>query len=98
MSIAVTEDGQVVSWGNENAVDIFASKVKKEKIKEVKSNIQTGMALTKDGRVISLAKKETAFDKVPEEIQGKVEKIASDGQSCRGCFERWNNKCVGKQP
>ena len=76
MSIAVTEDGQVVSWGNENAVDIFASKVKKEKIKEVKSNIQTGMALTKDGRVISLAKKETAFDKVPAEIQGKVEKIA----------------------
>ena len=32
MSIAVTEDGQVVSWGNENAVDIFAAKVKKDKI------------------------------------------------------------------
>ena len=76
VSIAVTEDGEVVSWGNENAVDISPSKVKKEKVQEVKSNIQTGMALTKDGRVISLAKKETVFDKVPEEIQGKVKKIA----------------------
>ena len=76
MSIVVTEDGQVVSWGNENAVDISPSKVKNEKIKEVKANIQTGMALTKDGRVIVLGKKETALDKIPEEIQGKVEKIA----------------------
>lgn len=75
-SIVVTEDGEVVSWGNENAVDISPSKVKDEKVKEVKTNIQTGIALTEDGRVVSLAKKETAFDKVPEEIQGKVEKIA----------------------
>ena len=96
MSIAVTEDGKVVSWGNENAVDISTAKVSDEKIQEVKTNIQTGIALTKDGRVISLAKRDTALDKVPEEIQGKVEKIALTDKAAAavlkdGTVKVWGN-------
>ena len=66
VSVVVTEDGKVVSWGNTSAVDISTANVKDEKVKEVKANIQTAIALTKDGKVISLAKKETALDNVPE--------------------------------
>ena len=96
VSIAVTEDGKIVSWGNENAVDISAAKVADEDIQEVKINIQTGIALTTDGRVISLAKRETAFDKIPEEIQGKVEKLALTDKAAAvvlkdGTVKVWGN-------
>lgn len=76
VSVVVTEDGKVVSWGNTSAVDISTANVKDEKVKEVKANIQTAIALTKDGKVISLAKKETALDNVPEEVQGKAVDIS----------------------
>ena len=64
--------------------------------KEVKANIQTAIALTKDGKVISLAKKETALDNVPEEIQGKVEKIALTDKAAAavlkdGTVKVWGN-------
>ena len=86
----------VVSWGNTSAVDISTANVKDEKVKEVKANIQTAIALTKDGKVISLAKKETALDNVPEEIQGKVEKIALTDKAAAavlkdGTVKVWGN-------
>ncbi len=78
------------------AVDISTANVKDEKVKEVKANIQTAIALTKDGKVISLAKKETALDNVPEEIQGKVEKIALTDKAAAavlkdGTVKVWGN-------
>lgn len=96
ISIVVTEDGEVISWGNENAVDISTAKVEDEKIQEVKTNIQTGIALTTDGRVISLAKRDTAIDEVPKEIQGKVEKIALTDKAAAavlkdGSIKVWGN-------
>ena len=96
VSVVVTEDGKVVSWGNTSAVDISTANVKDEKVKEVKANIQTAIALTKDGKVISLAKKETALDNVPEEIQGKVEKIALTDKAAAavlkdGTVKVWGN-------
>ena len=97
VSVVVTEDGKVVSWGNTSAVDISTANVKDEKVKEVKANIQTAIALTKDGKVISLAKKETALDNVPEEIQGKVEKIALTDKAAASCIKRWYCKSLGKQ-
>ena len=62
--------------GNENAVDIVASKAKDENVKLVRTNISTGLALTEDGRLIPLAKRETAFDAVPDEIQGRIQDFA----------------------
>ena len=96
ISIVVTEDGEVISWGNENAVDISTAKVEDEKIQEVKTNIQTGIALTTDGRVISLAKRDTAIDEVPKEIQGKIEKIALTDKAAAavlkdGSIKVWGN-------
>ena len=86
----------MISWGNENAVDISTAKVEDEKIQEVKTNIQTGIALTTDGRVISLAKRDTAIDEVPKEIQGKVEKIALTDKAAAavlkdGSIKVWGN-------
>ena len=76
VSIVVLEDGSLVTWGNENAVDIVASKAKDENVKLVRTNISTGLALTEDGRLIPLAKRETAFDAVPDEIQGRIQDFA----------------------
>ena len=75
VSIVVLEDGSLVTWGNENAVDIVASKAKDENVKLVRTNISTGLALTEDGRLIPLAKRETAFDAVPDEIQGRIQDL-----------------------
>lgn len=52
VSVVVTEDGKVVSWGNTSAVDISTANVKDEKVKEVKANIQTAIALRKDMQMI----------------------------------------------
>lgn len=81
VSVVVTEDGKVTAWGNENTVDIVASKVKDEKVKDVALNIQTGLALTEDGKVFPLAKRETAFDAIPDEIQGDVKSLAMTDKS-----------------
>ena len=54
----------------------MASKAKDENVKLVRTNISTGLALTEDGRLIPLAKRETAFDAVPDEIQGRIQDFA----------------------
>lgn len=76
MSTAVTEDGNLYAWGNQNAVDISPYKAKGEDVKSVAMNIQTGLALTEDGKVIPLASRATVFDGVPDSIQGKVKSLA----------------------
>ena len=95
MSIVVLEDGSITAWGNENAVDIVASKAKDENVKEVKTNIQTGLALTEDGKLIPLAKRETAFDAIPDEIQGKVKDFVLTDKTAFALLEDGTIECWG---
>lgn len=95
VSIVVLEDGSVVKWGNENAIDVVTSKVKDEKVKSVKTNIQTGLALTEDGKLIPMAKRETAFDAIPEEIQGKVKDFALTDKTAFALLEDGTLACWG---
>ena len=95
VSVVVLEDGSVVKWGNENAVDIVDSKAKGENVKLVRVNIQTGLALTEDGKLIPLAKRATAFDAVPDEIQGKVKDIVLTDKTALALLEDGSIVCWG---
>lgn len=96
VSVVVTEDGQIVKWGNENTVDISPARALDENVKSVSINLQTAIALTEDGKVIPLAKRETAVDAVPEEIQGHVTAVAMTDKAAAavlddGTVSVWGN-------
>ncbi|MFQ9800481.1 MAG: hypothetical protein ACLR23_17970 [Clostridia bacterium] len=45
------------------------------------SNTTTALALTKDRQVVSLSAKESTFDAVPQEIQGRAVDLAATDKS-----------------
>lgn len=80
-SVAVTDDGKIYKWGNDNTVDILPSNADGMDVKSVAMNSQTGLALTEDGKVIPLSRRGTSFDTVPKDIQGKVKSLALSEKS-----------------
>lgn len=87
VSMAVTEDGKIYKWGSDTGIDAVAFKAKDKNVKKVITNLQTAMALTEDGEIIPLAKKATAFDAVPEDIQGKVVDLAMTDKAAAAVTE-----------
>ena len=79
ISLAVTEDGMVYFWGNQNLVDFNADKYQGQ-IDKVSANTSVILALLKNGEVVVLGNKASAFTKIPENM-GKVVDFALTGQS-----------------
>ncbi len=76
ISFAVSEDGELYWWGNENIIDVSPGDHQGH-IEKIAANSTTVIALLDDGTVAALSSKETLFSKIPEEIQGNVVDVAS---------------------
>lgn len=76
ISFALTEDGYLYYWGNENLIDINPEQYQ-GRIQKIAPNGTTAIALLDDGTVACLATKDNVFQRIPEEIQGKVVDIAA---------------------
>ena len=73
----------------------MASRAKDENVKLVKTNIQTGLALTEDGKLLPLAKRATAFDAIPDEIQGKVQDFVLTDKTALALLDDGTSVCWG---
>ena len=89
--LAINDKGTLYTWGfNRMGLNVIPPELKGKKI------AMTWAYSPSYGKVISLAKKETALDNVPEEIQGKVEKIALTDKAAAavlkdGTVKVWGN-------
>ncbi len=77
ISYALTEDGELFWWGNENLISIKVEKEQQGHIVKIAPNGTTVMALMDDGTVACLCAKDNPFQRIPAEIQGKVIDLAS---------------------
>ena len=76
VSAALDSSGNIYVWGNENIVDIDP-KPYQGTIDKFTFNTTTIIAITKDRQVVSMAKKDTPFNRIPEEVQGRAVDLAS---------------------
>lgn len=81
ISFAVGESGNLYVWGNENLISVDP-RAHQGNIAKISPNINTAVALMKDGSVAGLSRKESPFNNVPDEIQGRVVDIASADKAC----------------
>lgn len=86
ISFALTEDGYLYYWGNENLIDINPEQYQ-GRIQKIAPNGTTAMALLDDGTVVCLATKDNVFQRIPEEIQGKVIDIAATDKAVAALTE-----------
>jgi len=86
ISFALTEDGYLYYWGNENLVDIAPEQYQGH-IEKIAPNGTTAMALLDDGTVVCLGVKENVFQRVPDEIQGKAIDIAATDKAVAALTE-----------
>lgn len=86
ISFALTEDGYLYYWGNENLIDINPEQYQGH-IQKIAPNGTTAMALLDDGSVVCLATKDNVFQRIPEEIQGKVVDIAATDKAVAALTE-----------
>lgn len=76
VSFALDADGTMYTWGN---FSNFAADIRAENgnYKEFAINISTVLALTKDGRIISMAGRDSQFNNIPDIAQGNSKAVAS---------------------
>lgn len=86
ISFALTEDGYLYYWGNENLIDINPEQYQ-GRIQKIAPNGTTALALLDDGTVVCLATKDNVFQRIPEEIQGKVVDIAATDKAVAALTE-----------
>lgn len=76
ISAAIDDQGNLYTWGNESIISISPRAVQGN-VDKVVLNPNTGLALTKDKQVVSLATVTLDINNIPEEVQGRVIDIAA---------------------
>ena len=76
--VALTEDGEIVTWGNDRMGlgSIPAELRMGETVKEIFAGYQISLALTEDGRLYNWGNSYLTDLRFPEGIQGKIESFA----------------------
>ncbi len=75
-TMVLDEAGTVHFWGNESNFSINLYDYEKQ-IDQFALNVSTAIALTKDHKVVSLAKGESLFSEIPDSVQGSAVAVAS---------------------
>lgn len=75
-TIAVTRDGQAYVWGNGNINDLRVKKQYQGNIAKVSANINTFIALTKDGAAVYTGLQTNAYSRVPAGLETGVVDVA----------------------
>lgn len=76
VSVALDSDGRIYIWGNQNIISISPGPYQGN-IKKFTLNTTTALAVTNDGQVVCMTNKETPFNAVPEEAQGRAIDVVS---------------------
>ena len=93
---ALTEDGNLYVWGNQNMADIKVKKALQGHVKKVALTTYGYIALLDDGSVAYGGLKKNAFSNIPENLSSGVVDISATGDTCAAVDENgkitvWGN-------
>ena len=76
VSLALDSNGRMHIWGNQNIISISPGPYQGN-IEKFALNTTTAIAILKDGQVVCMTNKDTPFNSIPEEVQGRTVDVVS---------------------